>query len=88
MNDRTNIQQFDATDAYKRLLSVSEKMRRGGVDAEDMVNVFLAVTVELVLATSWRENVEEFLRNAAEEYDLQIEESLRELHGQFESERQ
>ncbi len=71
-----------AVDAYKRLMTVSEKIRRTGLDAEEVVNVFLAVTLNLVLATSWRDNVVGFLRDAAEQYDNEIENLLQELDRQ------
>ncbi len=73
-----------AVDAYKRLMAVSEKIRRTGLDAEDTVNVFLAVTLNLVLATSWRDNVVGFLRDAAEQYGNEVENLLQELDRQAE----
>ena len=87
MNIRTNLQEIAAVDAYKRLMAVSEKIRRGGLDAEDTVNVFLAVTLNLVLATSWGDNVVGFLRNAAEEYDSEVAKSLRQFYSEFEANR-
>ena len=68
-----------AIDAYKRLIAVSEKIRRTGLDAEDTVNVYLAATLNLVLATSWRDNVVGFLRDAADEYHNEVEQLLQEL---------
>ena len=87
MSGRTNLEQIAAVDAYRRLMAVSEKIRRCGLNAEDTVDVFRAVTLNLVLATSWGDNVVGFLRNAAEEYDSEIAELLRELHRQFEEQR-
>ena len=87
MSGRTNLEQIAAVDAYRRLMAVSEKIRRGGLDAEDTVNVFLAVTLNLVLATSWGDNVVGFLRNAAEEYDSEVAELLRQLYSEFEAKR-
>ena len=71
-----------AVDAYKRLMAVSEKIRRTGLDAEDTVNVFLAVTLNLVLATGWRDNVVGFLRDAADQYGNEVEDLLQELDRQ------
>ncbi len=73
-----------AIDAYKRLISVSEKIRRSGLDAEETVNVFLAATLNLVLATSWRDNVSGFLRDAAEQYSNEVDDLLQELDRQIE----
>ena len=73
-----------AVDAYKRLMTVSEKIRGTGLDAEDTVNIFLAVTLNLVLATSWRDNVIGFLRDAAEQYGKEVEDLLQELDRQAE----
>ncbi len=87
MSGRTNLEQIAAVDAYRRLMAVSEKIRRCGLDAEDTVNVFLAVTLNLLLATGWGDNVVGFLRNAAEEYDSEVAESLRQLHSEFEEQR-
>ena len=73
-----------AVAAYQRLMTVSEKIRRTGLDAEDVVNVFLAVTLNLVTATSWRDNVVGFLRDAAEQYGEEVENLLQELDRQAE----
>lgn len=87
MNNRTNLQQIAAVDAYNRLMAVSENIRRTGLNAEDVADIYLLVTLNLVLATSWRDDVAGFLRDAAEEYDSEVAESFRELHLRFEGER-
>ncbi len=87
MNNRTNLQQVAAVDAYNRLMAVSDRIRRTGIDAEDVANIYLAVTLNLVLATSWKDDVAGFLREVAEQYDGEVAESFRELHLRFEEER-
>ncbi len=76
-----------AVDAYKRLMAVSEKIRLTGLDAEDVANIYLAAACNMILETSWGDNVVGFLRDAAEQYDNQIAESFRELHLRFEEDR-
>ena len=87
MSDRSNVQEFAALDAFGRLMAVSEKIRRSGLDAENTVDVYLAVTLHLVLATSWGGNVVDFLRNAAEEYDSEPIEWFLRLDSEIEAER-
>jgi len=87
MNNRTNHQQVAAIDAYKLLMAVSENIRRTGLNAEDVANIYLLTTLNLVLATSWGDDVVGFLKDAAKEYDSEVAESFRELHLRFEAER-
>ena len=68
-------------------MAVSDRIRRTGIDAEDVANIYLAVTLNLVLATSWKDDVAGFLREVAEQYDGEVEESVGELHLRFEGDR-
>ena len=87
LNNETNLRQVAAIDAYKQLMAASENIRRTGLNAEDIADIYLLVTLNLVLATSWRDDVAGFLREAAEEYDSEVAESFRELHLRIEVER-
>jgi len=87
MNNRTSLQQVAAVDAYKLLMAVSENIRRTGINVEEVADIYLLVTLNLVLATSWGDDVVGFLKDAAKAYDSEAEESFRELHLRFEAER-